>query len=216
MDTSNLCEENTIEQLINQRQYETIAFGTGSTIRRLMGAIKPLPNKTLLTLGFSNEIKQLDNELKECLKKVDVFIEEVTMVKTREECFFIKNGSFLASKVFYEMASSRMLFLVDLVVEKENNINRNEIYVPVEIVKEAYFYIKSKIKNELNLKIFLKMQESHPYITENKNYILNVQYVKHKIEEVKKIVGVVDIGIFKQKSNTKIINLVNNKSKVGN
>ena len=194
----------TVNFILNAKENKTVAFGTGNHVKKLITTLQPNHNKTILTTQYNNEIGICDNDLKFLSPQIDLFIDQMIMVKHIDDYLFVKEGSqsFLKSKIYYEIANERLLF----VTECRELMKEEELMIPVEIVKEAYFYIRKIVTEKYKLKCRLRMhEEGMPYVTENNNFVLDVEYDEILMSKIKNITGVVETGIFETKEKTKIV-----------
>lgn len=201
----------TIFEYIADKSNKSIVFGSGPNVRRLLYEL-PVGNNNYIS--FANNCNNTgmlnNNDMLINTKNINLFVEEVSMVKYKNKIYFTKDSNIVNSKIFYEISEKRLIFVEDLV---KNGKKNKTISIPVEISAYAYYHIKNILTDKNHLKSQLKMHGGSPYVTEHKNYVIYLEIdnentdLRELIKDIKNITGVIEVGLFETKGQTQMIDV---------
>ncbi|TBU02460.1 ribose 5-phosphate isomerase A [Hamiltosporidium magnivora] len=197
------------EKYITKQKY--IGIGTGRTIEILINHLKnknienilfiPTSLSTMHTLNLNKfKISQINlyNTVDLYIDGADYYNKDIGLIKG-------KGGALTMEKLLAKMST---VFVA--VIQKEKiKETFDDLYVPIEILPEAFSYIVSILEKE---KIIYSLRQGTgkygPTITENGNLIFDVKYNLEFLKQCKKITGIVEHGLFlKTEFNIKIVTL---------
>lgn len=174
------------------RDTKTIGIGMGKTMLAFSTA---LPSKylyyaaSLQTQLFlvSKNVLPLSS-----VGSVDLYFDSADAYDSNGNLIKGGGGALTLEKLLTTMASRTVI-----VVQKDKYVeNFNNHLVPVEILKECYGYFK-RVLSEWKIGGSLRLtNDLSPFITDNGNFIIDVEYNADFILKCKNITGVVEHGFF--------------------
>ncbi|BCU67283.1 ribose-5-phosphate isomerase [Sulfolobales archaeon HS-7] len=189
-----------------------IGIGTGRTITSILEELKRselMSNKLFVTTSLDSEIKLRDFGARVLsisgVSKVDIYIDSFDIYRQNE--FLIKGGggAFFREKLLASMSKENIF-----VGDEKKRIVSDKYYVPIEVIPSALTFALDTLRKEFkNVVLRSSSGKMGPVISDNGNVIIDVEISGEKIcsaeSELKKIIGVVETGIFCTQLIDKII-----------
>ena len=199
-----------------------LGVGTGSTVEIFLDELNKNKDKFKNISCVSSSIKTASILEKNGFKvidlenKVDLYVDGADAVD--EKLNLIKGGGgALTREKIVAFNSKKNIIMVD-----ETKIKKNifEIKVPVEILQFSWRATQKRIL-DLGYESNLREKGAKPFITDNGNYIIDVNLIKSKDPindclNLKNIPGVVEVGLFKNMTDILIIGEKNGNVKIIN
>ncbi|SCA58702.1 Ribose-5-phosphate isomerase A [Chlamydiales bacterium SCGC AB-751-O23] len=184
---------------------QIVGLGTGSTANYFTQALaKRIKEEDLnitcvasstktkdLATSFNLKLKNVDE-----VERIDITVDGADYIIN--ESFIIKGaGGALLSEKLLESISDRFIVIVDYSKQSKKEV----ISVPVEILKNSATHTIERVK-ELGYPVTLRKKDSKPFITDLRNYILDLS-IELPIEDpftlhqnLSSLTGVVETGLF--------------------
>ncbi|MGC8663133.1 MAG: ribose-5-phosphate isomerase RpiA [Thermoplasmata archaeon] len=188
-----------------------LGVGTGSTVEIFIEELKRNREKFKNISCVASSIKTKDILEKNGFKvvdledKLDLYIDGADAVD--EDLNLIKGGGgALTREKITAFNSKKNIIIVD---ETKLRSNIFDIWVPVEILQYSWKATQKRI-HEIGFKSEIREIGKKPFLTDNGNYILDVDLKNsddpiHEGLDLKNIPGVVETGIFKNLADILII-----------
>ncbi len=192
------------QEIISLKRTPIIGLGSGRTASKVLKAFgKRLNDKGIKPIGVPTSA-QIKLEVSDyfliaepIFDMIDLVIDGADQVSSYNG-YIIKGGGGALTKerIIWEISKERHVF-----VTQEKVVTKLNYPLPVEFLPFAYSLVKNKII-KLGLKPTLRVDsKGYPFVTENNNYIFDINYseshdIKNIYEEIIKIPGVLDVGLF--------------------
>ncbi len=196
-------------ELILSENYESIGVGTGSTvahfIEELSKAINDLPKCTFVASSLDTFLSLTNRGFRNVLlcpttPHIDVYIDGADEVCRRDLSMIKGGGGALVREKILASMSRRNIIIVDHTKIVEHLGEKHP--VPVEVVPFALPLVLNKLSGmNLNPKVRYSVKKRGPVISDNGNIIIDaytgaIPEPKALEEKIKRLPGVVDVGIF--------------------
>ena len=183
----------------------TVALGTGSTVKYFIYALADRCKKENISLKLVASSKQ-SQKLAESLgmeildpcdiNTIDMMVDGADQVNAKKELIKGGGGALLREKLLALRAQK-----VIIMIHKEKLVTDFSFPLAVEITPFSY---PSTMRNleRLGLNVTLRMHKNAPFLSDNHNYIVDVDYSLNKNsmlqlhQKIKLICGVVETGFF--------------------
>lgn len=171
---------------------QTVGIGMGKTMRNFANVLSynftyiPSSNQTSQFL-----IEKITTDMQN-LSTVDVYFDSADYYDTQGNLIKGGGGALTREKLLMKMAKKSVIL-----VDKSKLVKSFEkILVPIEILKESYMYFMRILKlHKLRGKLRL-VQDISPFITDNFNFIIDVEFNLEFLKTCKNITGVIEHGYF--------------------
>lgn len=175
---------------VNESKF--IGIGTGKTMEAFSAVLPYEKNYIASSYQSVMFLKQHNLVLTENVCEVDVYFDSADYVNRDGD--LIKGGG---GALFKEKLLTRIAKKSVIIVEKTKIVDSFEkLEVPVEVIPVALNYVISQVE-DFKLKYSVKKSNNlTPFVTDNGNLILNVQYDSEFFKLCKLITGVVEHGLF--------------------
>jgi len=201
--------EDAVKRFVKDNQ--VIGLGRGPMAAAIIKKIGELPTdikKTLKCIASSTQIKQealagnlrmVDDSL---IPEIDIVFDGADQVDSQLNMIKGGGGALLKEKVLH--SGSKALVITAESFKYVESFDRS---VPIEVHPFALYMVQTTLESEHGGKPELRMlNEGYPYITENGNFILDTVFspigdVEKKETELKKIPGVIEVGLFTKRAN---------------
>jgi len=188
-----------------------IGVGTGSTVEQFIIELSKVKEnfKNIITVPSSYKtetlLKNYGFEILDLERKVDVYIDGADAIDRNLNLVKGGGGALTREKILAYNSRKRII-IADESKIVENIFQRR---VPVEILIYGYSVTMQNLK-EISLSAELRKSGEYPFITDNGNYIVDLQISENEKpenmnERIKSIPGVVEHGIFIGFANLVII-----------
>jgi ribose 5-phosphate isomerase A len=179
----------------------TVGLGTGSTVAYLIEKIPSLDfvdTLTFLPTSVDSEKKARSKGLKTGSindhLRADIAIDGADEIDPSLDLVKGGGGALFREKV---IASASEVFVV--IADSSKLVDRFSL-LPVEVLPFSWRFTLHKL-SELNIRSELRLSGPNPYITDNSNYILDLDISRVKDQkalemELKSIPGVIETGLF--------------------
>lgn len=178
------------------KKYAQRAMTIGIGMGRTMFDFSSILPEDRIYLSASNQTRiflrsKLQYPLETC-DEIDVYFDGADAYDKTGSLIKGGGGSLTLEKLMLKMAKNTVI-----IVQKSKFVDSFEnMTVPVEILKESLGVFMKILKNR-NIEGKLRLvNEISPFITDNGNYIVDVDYDREFLEECKNITGVVEHGYF--------------------
>jgi ribose 5-phosphate isomerase A len=184
---------------------DTIALGTGTTVKYFIEALAEM----VRIKGF--EIKLVASSIQSeqqarllgliildpnKVEKIDLMVDGADQVNGKKELIKGGGGALLREKMLALQARTLII-----IAHKDKLVDQLTYQLPVEATPFAYIFTIQEIEC-LGVKASLRIKANDPYLTDNQNYIVDVDYSSCKTpldelhQKIKLICGVVESGFF--------------------
>lgn len=192
-----------LEKYLNNSEIKKVGIGMGSTMLKLS---KILPD-SFLYFSASNQtelflkgkiISSVQN-----FEKIDIYFDSADFYDLDGNLIKGGGGALTNEKLLMKMAKKSII-----IVQRNKFVkNFNNLKIPIEILKNSYGYFLDILKNN-NIKGTLRLiNKLSPFITDNGNYIVDVDFNIEFIKKCKDITGVIEHGYFTKDLSYEIIEL---------
>jgi ribose 5-phosphate isomerase A len=201
--------EDAVKRFVKDNQ--VIGLGSGPMAAAIIKKIGELPTdtkKTLKCIASSTQIKQeaLAGNLRMVddshIPEIDIVFDGADQVDSQLNMIKGGGGALLKEKVLH--SGSKALVITAESFKYVESFDRS---VPIEVHPFALYMAQTTLESEHEGKPELRMlNEGYPYVTENGNFILDTVFspigdVEKKETELKKIPGVIEVGLFTKHAN---------------
>ncbi len=192
------------QKVLALKRTPIIGLGSGRTASKVLKELgKRLNDKGIKPIGVATSA-QIKFEVSDfflisepIFDTLDVVVDGADQVSSYNG-YVIKGGGGALTKerIVWEISKERHVF-----VSKEKVVEKLDHPLPLEFLPFAYTLVKSKIL-KLGLTPNLRVDaRGYPFITENGNYIFDINYpesydLKGLYEDLVKTPGVLDVGLF--------------------
>lgn len=169
-----------------------VGIGTGKTMKLFSNTLPdtftyvPSSYQTLHFLK-NKKIENIQN-----ISEIDIYFDSADFYDENNNLIKGYGGALTKEKLLLKMAKTAVI-----VVESSKFRKTFEsLYVPVEIIKDSYGYFTSMLE-KYNLKYKVRLSNGlSPFISDNFNFIIDVEYNLDFLKICKNITGVVEHGYF--------------------
>lgn len=181
------------------KKQNIIGIGTGKTIKKFIDEINIEIVKNVNFISSSNKTYELLNEksLKVADLKnqhiLDIYFDSADFVDENHNLIKGGGAALLKEKISMSISDKNII-----IVNNYKMVNTFDgFFVPVEIVQSSLGYFLEILKKEkLKFKIRINDQTKSFLITENNNFLIDVEFNSSFLKGCKQIVGVVEHGYF--------------------
>jgi ribose 5-phosphate isomerase A len=210
-----------------------IGLGSGSTVAELIKRISQLPNKenfkfipTSIQIKIIGEISGLEFTDESKINDIDLVIDGADQIDANLNMIKGGGGALLKEKIIMYAAKEKIIL-----ADSNKFVPTFNIPIPIEIHPFARFTVMKKLQaitsidnlivdpkfdninylNEMNIlskPIIRTDGKGYPFITENGNIIIDTEFsnivnIEKSEQAIKNIPGVLEVGLFSRKNNTK-------------
>ena len=179
---------------------KTVGIGMGKTMRNFSSVL----TNDFTYIPSSNQTSQFLIEKitadPQNLSIIDIYFDSADYCDINGNLIKGGGGALTKEKLLIKMAKKSIIL-----IEKSKFVKSfDKIFVPIEILKESYSYFMKILKiHKLKGKIRLVKQLS-PFLTDNFNFIIDVEFNLEFLETCKNITGVIEHGYFSNDLGFKI------------
>lgn len=206
----NKSSERVIKELT---ECKVVGLGSGRTISYILKKIKKKLKKDLVFVPSSKQIELIASRIglrmvsPDYINSIDLTIDGADEVDFRAYAIKGGGGALLTERLL-AFISRRYILVVD-----ESKLSRKiglKSRVPVEFIPSAYPLVKRVLENKKLDFIFRLDDKGYPKLSESGNYLFDVRIMRKSqpeqiLDELRKIPGVVDVGIFLKNEISKIL-----------
>ncbi|MEM3438806.1 MAG: ribose 5-phosphate isomerase A, partial [Thermoplasmata archaeon] len=174
-----------------------VGMGSGTTIEIFIEEMHKANIKNLKFVASSKRIEKIllekEYELVELEDKCDIYIDGADAVDKNLRLIKGGGGALTREKILAHNSN----FKIIIVDETKLSESFKGKFLPVEVLRFSHKATKKRIE-ELGLNVKIRGGEI-PYITDNGNYIFDIQIeddIEKLNEEIKDIPGIVETGLF--------------------
>jgi ribose 5-phosphate isomerase A len=210
-----------------------IGLGSGSTVAELIQRISTLPNKenfkfipTSIQIKIIGEMAGLEFTDESKINDIDLVIDGADQIDSNLNMIKGGGGALLKEKIIMYAAKEKIIL-----ADSNKFVPKFNIPIPIEVHPFARFTIMKRLQdirsiehlivdskldnrtyhNEMNIlskPIIRTIEKGYPFITENGNIIIdtvfsNIVNIEKAEQAIKSIPGVLEVGLFSRKNNTK-------------
>jgi len=210
-----------------------IGLGSGSTVAELIKRISRIPNKeyfkfipTSIQIKIIGEMAGLEFTDESKIKDLDLVIDGADQIDANLNMIKGGGGALLKEKILIYAAKEKIIL-----ADSNKFVPKFSIPIPIEVHPFARFTVMKKLQairsidnltvgsnfdninylNEMNIlskPIIRTIKKGYPFITENGNIIIdtefsNMENIEKTEQAIKNIPGVLEVGLFSRKNNTK-------------
>jgi ribose 5-phosphate isomerase A len=210
-----------------------IGLGSGSTVAELIKRISHIPNKenfkfipTSMQIKIIGEMSGLEFTDESKINDIDLVIDGADQIDANLNMIKGGGGALLKEKIIMYAAKEKIIL-----ADSTKFVSTFNIPIPIEIHPFARFTVMKKLQaitstdnlivdpkfdninylNEMNIlskPIIRTVGKGYPFITENGNIIIDTEFsnivnIEKSEQAIKNIPGVLEVGLFSRKNNTK-------------
>lgn len=173
-----------------------IGIGTGKTINSFISKVNFPENKIFIptSLQTSEKLKSKNLEIKNLneIKDIKIYFDSADYIDQKNNLIKGGGGAFLKEKKCMKKSKKNIIIL------SKNKFVKNfeNLLIPFEIEKEYSEEIKSYLANK-KLKFEIRKNEfNENFVTENENFIFDIEFNEFFLKESESIKGIVENGYF--------------------
>lgn len=181
-----------------------IGIGTGSTVFFLIEEIARLINSgmNLRCVATSKNTEEIARKLGIKISKIDEFetidlaIDGVDQIDGNFDAIKGGGGALFREKIVAKIARE-VIWIMD---DSKQVEDLRDYLLPIEVLPFGVNHLIRKL-NKMNIHASLRVRDGEAFITDNNNYILDLQIerdldINESIAKINKIVGVIEVGYF--------------------
>jgi ribose 5-phosphate isomerase A len=220
---------------IEKKKNVVIGLGSGSTVAELIKRISDFPSKekfkfisTSLQIKIIGEISGLEFTDESRINDIDLVIDGADQIDSNLNMIKGGGGALLKEKIIMYAAKEKIIL-----ADSNKFVTNFNMPIPIEVHPFARFTIMKKLqdisssidkfspnsnfdhintfetkKNNISKPTIRTIGKGYPFITENGNIIIDVEFpnivnIEKTEKDIKNIPGVLEVGLFSRKNNTK-------------